>query len=197
MKRSVTIEMDEIVYGDGRVRAASLGVSFVKYIQTLIIDDIKKNPVIKYSTVKEIKAPEIMNCAEKPLEDVKKILIPREYGGAVYTGVYKIGEKYRASIGVNGKTIHLGVFSNKKDALECYLSAKKEYNKKPRNKYKYKGVRWRSDYKKWVAEIRVGKICEHIGYYETEEDAAEAYNNAIQKIMGELAVINNITPNNC
>ena len=72
MKRSVTIKMDEIVYGDGRVRAASLGVSFIEYIQTLIIDDIKKNPVIKYSTVKEIKAPEIMNCVEKPLEDVKK-----------------------------------------------------------------------------------------------------------------------------
>ena len=108
--------------------------------------------------------------------------------------MYKIGEKYRASIGVNGKSIHLGVFSNKNDALECYLSAKKEYKKR---KYKYKGVRWRSDHRKWVAEIKVGKIREHIGYYETEEDAAEAYNNAVQKIMGELADINNITPNNC
>ena len=61
-------------------------------------------------------------------------------------------------------------------------------NRKPRRgaRSKYKGVGWRPDRKKWIAEC----CKKRIGSFDTEKDAAKAYDKAAKKIHGEFANLN-------
>lgn len=56
----------------------------------------------------------------------------------------------------------------------------------------YKGVTWRKIAKKWLAQIQVNNKTIHLGYYETKEEAALAYNIAAKKYHGEFACQNDI-----
>lgn len=58
---------------------------------------------------------------------------------------------------------------------------------------KYKGVSWYKKSCKWRASIQVNKKMIHIGYYNSEEDAAEMYNLHAIKYFKEFAKLNNIT----
>lgn len=64
---------------------------------------------------------------------------------------------------------------------------------------KYKGVCWEESSKKWIAAISVGKIrARKIGRYKNEDDAAAAYNLALDMIFGDECeyIISNNTPSN-
>jgi len=54
----------------------------------------------------------------------------------------------------------------------------------------YKGVRWRKHCKKWQARSHYGGREHHIGYYDTEKEAAIAYNAVAAKQQGEYACLN-------
>lgn len=64
-------------------------------------------------------------------------------------------------------------------------------------KSKYKGVHW-SNYNpkrrrgKWVAQICVDGKQTHIGYFDTEKEAAIAYNIKAEKCFGKFARLNNV-----
>ncbi len=55
---------------------------------------------------------------------------------------------------------------------------------------KFKGVQMRSDGKKWVAEIVANKKKTHLGSFNTDVEAAIAYNNAAKIHHGEFARLN-------
>jgi hypothetical protein len=57
---------------------------------------------------------------------------------------------------------------------------------------KYKGVSYRKDHKKWEARITYKLQRIHIGYYDTEEQAAIAYNGRAKELYGEFAHLNQI-----
>lgn len=59
---------------------------------------------------------------------------------------------------------------------------------------KYKGVAWYKAYSKWCAEITHNKKRISLGYFDTEEEAALAYNKAALELFGEFASLNFITP---
>jgi hypothetical protein len=44
-------------------------------------------------------------------------------------GYYKVGNKFRAQIRLNGKLIHLGYFDTEQEAAQAYLNAKIIYHK--------------------------------------------------------------------
>ena len=56
----------------------------------------------------------------------------------------------------------------------------------------YKGVSFRKDTKRWIATIRVKRKQIHLGYFDTEAEAAAAYNQAALKYFGEFAHLNTI-----
>jgi len=63
--------------------------------------------------------------------------------------------------------------------------------RRPKNcNSKYRGVCFHKHIKKWRAEIHYNGIREHLGYFENEEDAAKAYDQAAKIYHGEFAVLN-------
>ncbi len=54
----------------------------------------------------------------------------------------------------------------------------------------FKGVSWHKRIKKWAAEVGHKGKRFPLGYFEIEQDAAKAYNEAALKMHGEFAVLN-------
>ena len=59
----------------------------------------------------------------------------------------------------------------------------------------YTGVGWRKSAKRWIAYITVDQKFIFLGYYDTPEEAALAYNRAATKYRGEFAVLNEVPDN--
>lgn len=59
---------------------------------------------------------------------------------------------------------------------------------------KYKGVSWRKCLKKWEARLCLNRKSIVLGYYINEDDAGQAYNDAIRKYGLEEASVMNDTP---
>jgi hypothetical protein len=57
---------------------------------------------------------------------------------------------------------------------------------------RYKGVSWSSRAGKWRAYIVVQTKFKHLGYFDTENEAALTYNRAAKKHFGEFALPNDI-----
>lgn len=55
---------------------------------------------------------------------------------------------------------------------------------------KYKGAHWNKRANKWMACIKSNGKQIHLGYFKSEEDAANAYNYAALKYFGEYARLN-------
>lgn len=69
----------------------------------------------------------------------------------------------------------------------CQASRKRQQNASSM----YKGVTWRKDRKKWRANIcLMDGTKKHLGYFESELDAAKAYDEAALKLFGNFATLN-------
>ena len=55
---------------------------------------------------------------------------------------------------------------------------------------KYKGVSFTSKIKKWRVQIKYNGTTKHLGYFDNEEDAAKAYDEAAREYHGEFAYLN-------
>ncbi|MFI4882163.1 MAG: hypothetical protein ACIAQU_06215, partial [Phycisphaerales bacterium JB064] len=55
---------------------------------------------------------------------------------------------------------------------------------------RYKGVCWDEDRGKWLAQISKEGVHKHLGRFDDEIDAADAYDNAARELFGEHAFLN-------
>jgi len=81
--------------------------------------------------------------------------------------------------------------NNQKENLRACTHSQNQMNMRPiGGSSKYKGVCWYKRYKKWRSQIRVNGKKIHLGYFDSEEDAAGAYDDAAKIIFGEFARFN-------
>lgn len=107
-----------------------------------------------------------------------------------YTSKYK-GVSYKKSMGkfqayinVNNKIIHLGTFTNEKEASNYYENAVKAIEngkeiivKRSEHSSKYKGVHWCKRAKKWIAKRIINGNLKSLGNFKCELAAIYALKN--------------------
>jgi hypothetical protein len=85
--------------------------------------------------------------------------------------------------------------NNQKFNLRAATRSDNEKNKSKRQTHcssKYKGVSYNKLYRKWDSYIFVNNKIMRLGYFDKEEDAAKAYNEAAIKHFGAYACINTL-----
>ena len=134
---------------------------------------------------------------------------PKHAKLSVFKGVRPRCGNFEASIGRTfGDHEYLGVYRTELDAAIAYnLAATRKYgefarlNEIPFNyseytpqrvvgSSKHRGVSFSTTAGKWIAKIQVNKKRRHLGYFDSEESAALAYNSAAVEVLGEKAKLN-------
>ncbi len=72
------------------------------------------------------------------------------------------------------------------DSSNNHANSGKSKNKSSR----FKGVCWIKDKKKWRATIKLNHKTTFLGYFDSPEDAARAYDEAAQKTFGDFSLTN-------
>ncbi len=120
---------------------------------------------------------------------------------------HKPRRAWRASIMVDDRAIHLGLYQDEEHAARVYdQNARKLYGEFaslnfPDDIYdveeslrdrssKFRGVSWYKNSSKWKASISDNGKMRHIGYFFNEEDAALAYDNVALDLHGDQAKLN-------
>ena len=82
--------------------------------------------------------------------------------------------------------------NNQKKNLRLCASSENQMNSKLRRNSKsgLKGVSFKKEQGKWVAQIQAHKKRKHIGYFNTKEEAAKAYDETARELFGEFANTN-------
>ncbi len=96
-----------------------------------------------------------------------------------------IATDHRAGYGLDNRRVNLRPATNQQNQF----NRRSQYRKKSSQ---YKSVFWHKRIKKWYARIMNNHKRYFLGYFDTEKDAALAYNQAATKYFGEFAKLNNI-----
>ena len=163
-----------------------------KWLAQIAINSKKKNLGL-FET--EDEAHEAYQKALKMLnEGDLSFMKPKEFSSK-YKGVswQKDRNKWVSRIKINGKQKNLGSFTSEEDAADAYQKALKMYHegdssfmetKTPSSQYK--GVCWYKSTNKWISYIKINGKTKHLGLFTSEEEAYEAYQNALKEKMNTI-----------
>ena len=117
-------------------------------------------------------------------------------------GVYfsKQRNRYKAQIQLNGKRYSLGYYRTPKEASRAYRTALEmhEAGSSPEDiktalgivqrspaerQSRFKGIYWNKGRQKWVAQATVNGKSKFLGYFKTEEEAAEAVDRFQKRLL--------------
>lgn len=90
--------------------------------------------------------------------------------------------------------INRNKLDNRRENLRIATRSQNQHNTPPRknNKSGFKGVSWSNSNQKWLVNITSNSKMTHIGFFNTKEEAARAYNIAAQERFGEFAYLNQL-----
>ena len=90
-----------------------------------------------------------------------------------------------------GDHIHHDTLDNRRSELRIVTHRQNRNNSKRKSTSKYVGVHWCKSHKKWIAQSITDKsnqkIQKHLGCFDIEEDARDAYQNASAELEQEKA----------
>jgi hypothetical protein len=82
---------------------------------------------------------------------------------------------------------------NQRDNLRLVTRAQNQWNRQvQRNRSGYKGVSFHRRKRKFYARIQANGQRYHLGYFDTAEEAAQAYDDAARRLFGEYARLNGV-----
>ena len=81
-----------------------------------------------------------------------------------------------------GDHIHHDTLDNRRSEIRVVSNRQNSSNRKNRCSSKYTGVSWEPSRNKWKAVIKIGKRSNTIGMYNVEEEASDAYQNALSSV---------------
>lgn len=175
---------------------------------------------IRAAEAYDIKIMEILECdmiTNFQKDHVYTTVILDRNKSSKYRGVTKIINKnnnvtWSSGISFNKKQINLGIFDSEEDAaliydkksLEIYgENAFTNFDKnfvlsspipKKHEQYsKFSGISFSINENKWLSYISVDNKRQYLGYFQTELEAAIAYNEASLEFYGSKAKLNNIS----
>ena len=115
------------------------------------------------------------------------------------THYYRVGAKVKAiclqnlimnpPLGYVADHIDGNGLNNQRNNLRVCTPLQNRWNRRPNKGQRYKGAYLKS-HGRWYARIQVCGEAMHLGTYDTEEEAAHAYDKAAQKHFGEYAYLN-------
>lgn len=85
--------------------------------------------------------------------------------------------------------------NNQKYNLRVCTHAQNSYNTEKsigNHTSQYKGVSWKTQSRRWCAQITYNKKKMHLGLFKDEREAARCYNKAAKELFKEFAFINNV-----
>ncbi len=107
--------------------------------------------------------------------------------------IYMAREVINAPDGIGVDHIHFDdTLDNRKSNLRLATSAQNGWNRgKPANNTSgFKGVSWFAQTRRWQAKIKLNGKSIGLGYFDSAESAARAYDESARKYYGEFAVTN-------
>ena len=104
---------------------------------------------------------------------------------------------HRMILGVTDSSLHVdhrdhNGLNNTRSNIRVGTPRQNSYNQRPKRggSSQFKGVSLNKARSRWVAFIRIDGRNTQLGYFQDEEDAARAYDEAARKHHGEFAYLN-------
>lgn len=108
----------------------------------------------------------------------------------IYKSYYIARQIMQTPNGMDTDHINGDRLDNRRTNLRICTHSENMRNKRAMLHKRFKGVNWYKRMEKWIVKIRKDKKDYHIGYFDSEVDAAKAYNIAAIKYHGEFARLN-------